>query len=262
MRQGFGYTKPPAGAQINWGHPLARGLIGCWLFNEASGSRARDCAWEVHGDLGSAVPVLWAGSARGSAVEFPGVITRAVTLERGAIYDANQQGTIEAWIYVYSITGFRHIFGVADGVNINELFGLRIMNAGGGGFLEVATRSPNNRYLTLVAVPLNEWVQVAATSDGASWRLYMNGQEEPGVVSLGVNSGGWFSDVVGAAANLYAIGILLRAGGFIQPFHGLIEQVTLYNRALTAIEIMQLYTEPYAMIHAPVASRIFHGAAV
>lgn len=32
-REGLGFAKPPPGAQINWGHPLALGLSGYWLFN-------------------------------------------------------------------------------------------------------------------------------------------------------------------------------------------------------------------------------------
>ena len=28
---------PPLGSQINWGHPLSKGLVGCWLMNEGRG---------------------------------------------------------------------------------------------------------------------------------------------------------------------------------------------------------------------------------
>jgi hypothetical protein len=34
--------KPPRGAILNRTHPLARGLVGCWLFNEWTGNTARD----------------------------------------------------------------------------------------------------------------------------------------------------------------------------------------------------------------------------
>jgi hypothetical protein len=36
------YQKPPLGAKLNHGHPLARGLVGCWLFNERSGDKVFD----------------------------------------------------------------------------------------------------------------------------------------------------------------------------------------------------------------------------
>ena len=34
--------KPPVGTQINWGHPLAAGLVGAWLVNENGGKTLRD----------------------------------------------------------------------------------------------------------------------------------------------------------------------------------------------------------------------------
>jgi hypothetical protein len=34
--------KPPLGAKLNYGHPLARGLVGSWLFNETSGNIVHD----------------------------------------------------------------------------------------------------------------------------------------------------------------------------------------------------------------------------
>ena len=36
------FIKPPVGSVINWGHPLSRGLQGCWLFNETNGKAVRD----------------------------------------------------------------------------------------------------------------------------------------------------------------------------------------------------------------------------
>lgn len=37
MARSWGQVKPPPGAQIDWGHPLAQGLTFCALFNERSG---------------------------------------------------------------------------------------------------------------------------------------------------------------------------------------------------------------------------------
>ena len=54
--------KPPPGAQIDWGHPLARGLVGCWLFHEGAGSSLANLC----GDYGRATPtggIAWRGLA-------------------------------------------------------------------------------------------------------------------------------------------------------------------------------------------------------
>ena len=36
------YNRPTFPAQLNMAHPLARGLVGCWLLNEEGGLRAFD----------------------------------------------------------------------------------------------------------------------------------------------------------------------------------------------------------------------------
>jgi hypothetical protein len=37
-----GNTKPPPGAEIDWEHPLAQGLVGAWLFHEGAGLWVND----------------------------------------------------------------------------------------------------------------------------------------------------------------------------------------------------------------------------
>ena len=34
--------KPPLGVGLDFTHPLAQGLVGCWLFNEGSGDKVND----------------------------------------------------------------------------------------------------------------------------------------------------------------------------------------------------------------------------
>lgn len=46
------YTKPPAfQAEIDWSHPLSRGLVGCWLLNEGGGAVAYDLLRKHNGTL-------------------------------------------------------------------------------------------------------------------------------------------------------------------------------------------------------------------
>src|SRR5438309_10947550 len=56
-------TKPSLGTQINWGHPLAQGLVGCWLSNEDGGLILNDSLGLAKGTLsGSTLPVWSSGS--------------------------------------------------------------------------------------------------------------------------------------------------------------------------------------------------------
>jgi len=47
------YEKPMYGVLLNPYHPLARGLVGCWLFNEGGGNSVFDLSgYGNHGMLG------------------------------------------------------------------------------------------------------------------------------------------------------------------------------------------------------------------
>jgi hypothetical protein len=35
-------TKPPLGSKIDFSHPLSKGIVGCWLFNEGMGDKVQD----------------------------------------------------------------------------------------------------------------------------------------------------------------------------------------------------------------------------
>jgi hypothetical protein len=78
-------------------------------------------------------------------------------------------------------------------------------------------------------IPTNAWSHVAAVYDGVSLSLYVNGQ---------------FDSAVALATGIFAgtaplvIGSTLVSGAF---FDGLIDEPTVYNRALTASEIAGIY---------------------
>src|SRR5207244_3787397 len=84
----------------------------------------------------------------------------------------------------------------------------------------------DNAAVGSTAVPLNTWTHLAFTFDGSTLRLYMNGSL---VRSSNMNNG---SIVTSAGA--------LRIGGnavFGEYFRGIIDEVRVYNRALTAADI-------------------------
>ena len=51
------YEKPMYGVLLNTRHPLARGLVGCWLFNEGGGNTVFDLSDNFkHGTFGAEAP--------------------------------------------------------------------------------------------------------------------------------------------------------------------------------------------------------------
>ena len=66
--------KPMLGAQINWVHPLAQGLVSCWLMNEGSGNKIFD--YSENDYIGTFANGLsesnWQLSERGTGINFEG----------------------------------------------------------------------------------------------------------------------------------------------------------------------------------------------
>jgi len=62
---------PPLAVRCDLAHPLARALVGCWLFNEGAGRTVRDTSGRgCHGSFSGAP--AWAPSEFGDAIEFDG----------------------------------------------------------------------------------------------------------------------------------------------------------------------------------------------
>jgi len=62
--------KPTRGIRLNKSHPLARGLVGCWLFNEGSGGQVYDLSG--NGGDGTITGAVWSAGKFGSALDFDG----------------------------------------------------------------------------------------------------------------------------------------------------------------------------------------------
>jgi hypothetical protein len=76
----YGLVKPPAGTQIDLGHPFAQGLIGCWPFNEGSGRVSRNLVTGRVGSVsvsGTGAALNWAATPGGVGRNSP---TRNVTV--------------------------------------------------------------------------------------------------------------------------------------------------------------------------------------
>src|SRR5262249_600897 len=83
------------------------------------------------------------------------------------------------------------------------------------------------------SIPLNTWTHVAMTFDAASgqFTLYVNGRQVASATSPGV---------ITATSRNVLIG---REDSFLpRPFNGLIDEVAIYSRALSASEIQGIYS--------------------
>ena len=198
------------------------GLVAAYGFDAGSGSSAADSSGKGNG--GSISGAAWnAGGRYGSALSFDGV-NDWVTVPDASTLDLTDGMTLEAWVRPSMLGGWRTVvFKERPG---GMVYGLFADQGGSRPLGQVVIGSERNATGTS-ALPLNAWTHLAATFDGSTTRLFVNG------VLAGSASG--------AGAMAASTGVL-RIGGnsvWAEWFAGLIDEVRVYNRALTAAEIQQ-----------------------
>jgi hypothetical protein len=88
------------------------------------------------------------------------------------------------------------------------------------------------------AITDTEWhhVAITATGNGNSAAIYVDGLASSVTVATNLNA-----LATGNATRLFNLGSGPATSGFILPFGGQLDDIRLYNRALTAGEVRQLY---------------------
>ena len=204
-------------------HPR-RGLVGWWKFDEGAGPTAGDSSG--NGRTGTLMNgATWTAGKIGEAVNLDGMDGRVeITgdpLGTGAM-------TFSAWIYARSFSDTPVI--VSSGVypdtqlyvdpNINNA--LCFTNDG-------ATTAISD------AIQLNTWLHIVVVRNASNQiTFYVNGvQSRTANQTVGTPTGGTTQNVIGD-----------RSVGGGHPFNGIIDDVRIYNRALTATDIQALYNSP------------------
>ncbi|UBU10721.1 LamG-like jellyroll fold domain-containing protein [Nonomuraea gerenzanensis] len=200
--------------------PPAGGLVAAYGMDEASGSTVTDAS--DNGNTGTASGTSRTASGRyGRALSFNGVLSW-VNVPDSAGLRLTSGMTIEAWVRPSSVSGWRTV----------------VMKRHSGGLAYALSagapdQRPHARIHTTAAadlpgtaaLPVNTWSHLAATYDGTTLRLYVNGAQ----VAQQAVSGAIRTD-----------GSSLRIGGnglLNQVFSGQIDEVRIYNRALTAAQL-------------------------
>jgi glucose/arabinose dehydrogenase/PKD repeat protein len=194
--------------------PRTTGLVGAWGFDEARGRTARDASRPRNpGRISGATRT---NGRHAGALSFDGIDDR-VTVARARSLDLKRM-TLEAWVRPRRGAGRRAVLvkGPA-GQPAYGLYGGRRPSAHVFTTADAALRGP--------ALRRNAWSHLAFTWDGAIARLYVNGRQvaQAPLSGAAVKSAG-----------------PLRIGGAAVPgewFRGRIDDVRVYNRALSAAEI-------------------------
>ena len=223
-------VKPPYWAKINFLHPLARGLVGCWLFNEGTGNKVIDLSG--NGNNGTLLNPSWTGGKDGHALSFNGnadliYVPSAPNLNPASI-------TLMGWVYPTALGTNPRIISKELTVGINQ-YGL--LSSAGTYRLCWATTSGDHD-LFAGSVNLNTWQFIVGTIDSSKGCIYKNGVLQGSLATA-------------TPIPITDLSLVIGNSGLSSPtrgFPGLISSVMIFNRALLIEEIKWLYREPYVVL--------------
>ncbi len=197
------------------------GLVLAYGFNETSGTAATDASSAKNNGTVNGATRTTAGRF-GSALSFDGVNDR-VDVPDSASLDLTTAMTLEAWVRPSSNTGWRTVILKERGTT-GHVYAL-YSSEGSASIAENFIGSTYNGALGASALPLNTWSHLTTTYDGAALRLYVNGTQVATKAATGA---------------MTATASPLRIGGnalWGEYFAGQIDEVRIYNRALSAAEV-------------------------
>ncbi len=206
------------------------GLVASYPFDEGSGTTAHDTTG--HGHDGTVVGAAWdANGKTGGCLDFGGG-GDLVQIPASPALDFTTGATTEAWVFpTTSLTGWASVVQHA----INDYF-LHASHAAGAmrPAVGITTGSQIQWIGSTSPIPVGTWTHLAMTYGGGALRLYINGAQ---AVSTMLPNG------ITATSNQVTVGGNVPYGEY---FRGRIDDVRLYNRALSASEIQADMLAPAA----------------
>jgi len=195
------------------------GLTAAYAFDEGSGTAALDASGNFN--TATAVNATWATGQFGGAVSLGGTNSEVDPPALGTFYRTGF--TFEAWVYKQTTKLDVGIVGTWVG---NQGGGAMLWSDHLTGDYRLALGTNLSNYIDSGRTPtVGQWQFVAGTYDGTTARIYVDGVQAasaPFTGSIG-NSNTWRIGAYGSPA-----------GGF---FDGKIDNVRIYNRALSPAEI-------------------------
>ncbi len=229
-------TKPPVGVQVNWGHPLAQGLVGCWNFSEGGGTAVYDSA--LYGKANFVNGPIWnPGGPENIFVACSAAVPSYLraTNNPGATLVINSSFTIQCKFFIASFNNYDGLFSKISGAaapfdSFVQVSGRLEVHCGNGSDHLVGI------YDTLTAGVWNEFTAVCQPNAAAQLLIYVNGvmvSSTPGTKAIGNGT-----DDIFMGNRLDNVTVSNASIAFCR----------VWNRALAGREVATLYANPYAFM--------------
>lgn len=244
----FGRRKPGPSWHIDFTHPLARGLVSAWMFNDYGGTTARDAALSPSNGTaaGTTIPT-WAPGNFG-----------AFASSHAANFGRWDCGTGTKLDFATAYTGLCWMKTTASTDPDCSLFG-KINPGTFAGFMAwfqgarnlISYANGGSRATGATAVTANTWNQMGVSWDGANHFVWVNGKQD---------GTGSYSTAPTSAGETFRIGGYATTSNS-RSFVGQIDHVFLWNRQLSVSEIVWHYNEPFAFVAPAEMQRLYFGPA-
>ena len=242
----FLYSLVPHGSPASASELPREGLIACWCFDKTDSSRVEDVSGTgLHGTAhGKPEP---AEGVRGQSLRLDGSSDYVAIPDTDEISFSEATFSVAAWVNAYALPSVQQMIVAKNvysanqrewGLMIDSDHRFRFYLQHKGQWKTVESRS--------VPVP-GQWVQLVVTVDAGQVSLYVNGSAE-GHADLG-------QPIPNTAAPL-TIGGINDGGRLRQMLFGAVDDVCLYDRALSPEEAKALYF-PVTATHEVPADRRF-----
>ncbi|MGA2286519.1 MAG: LamG domain-containing protein, partial [Dehalococcoidia bacterium] len=215
-------TPPPTATTDPCG---AGGLVGYWAMEENGGTTLIDSTSPANNATIVGSPTWVAGKVGSYALSLSGSGQYATVADNSCL-NPGTAITLSAWVKTTKATTTQYVIKKARTSGGTSGYELALASTGKAFF-----RVNNNatyRVDSTTSYAANAWIHLAATYDGTTIRIYINGVEEASKPGISI------------ASNTTLVGIGAQDDG-VSPFAGQLDEARIYKRALSSAEVMDLY---------------------
>ena len=212
--------------------PLPQGMVAFWRGEADAADLIGVHSGTFYTGSTATVPSVTQWGKVGGAFAFGGMVYVQVPDAPGL---RPAQVTLEAWVYPTVLGGsYQTVIGRGSSASTDETWWLGLLNGVPQFFSHgsVLLAGP-------AAVPVSAWTHLAATFDGSAKVLYVNGVPV-------ASQGGLGPLAYDPAPVPVTIGAAWQNNAPADLFTGLLDEISLYNRALTPAEIFDIYNADLA----------------
>jgi len=208
-------------------YQYSSGLIGYWELDDGSGTSAADSSG--NNNTGALISgSTWTSGILNGAVQFDGIDD---AVEIGTTGWNVNSGTVSLYAYPYNSGGSQYLFGHNVGTSS---WSNRIQLYTSDGALGLGLGDSHTVETAIQNLSPQTWHHIALTWDGTNYAVYINGIEDANGSYAGLTALNTLADIGNTGNTSYRNQ---------ETFNGIIDEVRLYNHALTADEVLERYNE-------------------